>query len=99
MDALLEAGASISLYDPVAAGKVREQYGDRVSVPAKSYTALENADGLIIATEWREFHYPDFERMAELMRERVIFDGRNLFNPKLLEQHGFHYISVGRPCV
>ena len=99
VDALLEAGASISLYDPVAAGKVREQYGDRVSVPAKSYTALENADGLIIATEWREFHYPDLERMAELMRERVIFDGRNLFNPKLLEQHGFHYISVGRPCV
>ena len=97
IDALLDAGMQVAVYDPVAGPRVSEHYGERVSVAAKSYAALEQSDGLVIATEWREFHYPDFERMAGLMRERVIFDGRNLYNPKVPTQHGFRYFSVGRP--
>lgn len=99
IDALLDAGAAVAVYDPVAGQKVRAHYGDRVAVAQKSYMALEGADGLVIATEWREFHHPDFERMAGLMRERVIFDGRNLYNPKTVAAAGFQYFSVGRAAV
>jgi len=97
IDALLEKGAEVVVYDPVAGKKVREHYGKRVAVAPKSYASLEQADGLAITTEWREFHHPDFERMAGLMREPVIFDGRNLYNPKYLATHGFKYFSIGRP--
>jgi len=99
IDALLEAGASVCVYDPVAGPSVRAHYGDRVDVAAKYYASLEGADGLAICTEWREFHRPDFERMAGLMRERVVFDGRNLYTPKALAGHGFRYFSIGRPSV
>lgn len=99
IDALLNAGASIIAYDPVAGQKLREHYGDRIMVAAKSYSVLENADGLVIATEWREFHHPDFERMGSMMRQRVIFDGRNLYSPRVLAQQGFRYFSIGRPSV
>ena len=99
LDALLECGASVAVYDPVAGPRVREQYGSRVEVVAKSYAVLENADGLVISTEWREFHYPDFERMAKLMREPIIFDGRNLYNPRIMTAHGFKYFSIGRANV
>ena len=96
LDALLEQGATVVMYDPVAGPRVRQQYGSRVTVAAKSYAVLENADGLVISTEWREFHHPDFERMAGLMRERVIFDGRNLYTPRIMASHGFKYFSIGR---
>ena len=99
IDALLEAGASVAVYDPVAGPKVREHFGDQVIVGVKNYAVLEGADGLVIATEWREFHNPDFERMAEIMRERTIFDGRNLYSPKQVAAKGFHYFSIGRPAV
>jgi UDPglucose 6-dehydrogenase len=99
IDALLDAGASVVAYDPVAGQKLREFYGDRITVEAKSYSVLENADGLVIATEWREFHHPDFARMGSMMRQRVIFDGRNLYSPRILAQQGFKYFSVGRPSV
>ncbi len=99
IDALLEAGAEVSVYDPVAAANVREHYGDRVTVAPKQYAAIEGADGLAIATEWREFHRPDFDRMAAAMRERVVFDGRNLYTPKELAKHGFRYLSIGRADV
>jgi UDPglucose 6-dehydrogenase len=97
IDALLDAGASVTVYDPVAGPKLGVMYGDRIDVVAKNYTALDGADGLVIVTEWNEFRRPDYERMAESMREKVIFDGRNLYTPKVLIQHGFRYFSVGRP--
>jgi UDPglucose 6-dehydrogenase len=97
IDTLLEAGAAVAAYDPVAGPKLREHYGDRIAIGAKNYGVLEGVHGLIIATEWREFHNPDFQRMAATMRERVIFDGRNLYAPKVLAGHGFHYFSIGRP--
>lgn len=99
IDTLLDAGAKVSVYDPVASAKLRAHYGARVDVAAKSYSAIEGVDGLVIATEWREFHHPDFERMAAIMRDKVIFDGRNLFSPKIMASHGFRYYSIGRPPV
>lgn len=99
IDALLAAGAEVSAYDPVAAPKVRERYGDRITLVRKYYEALDGADGLVIATEWNEFRRPDYERMRELMRAPVIFDGRNIYTPEVMREHGFTYYSIGRPAV
>ncbi len=97
IDALLADGASVVAFDPVAGPKLRDIYGDRITVSAKNYDALEGADALVVATEWREFQRPDYERMVELMREPVIFDGRNTYTPEVLARHGFTYYSIGRP--
>jgi UDPglucose 6-dehydrogenase len=99
IDGLLEAGAGVCAYDPVAGPKLTKRYGDRIDIAPKMYPCLEDADGLVIATEWREFHFPDFERMAGLMRRQVVFDGRNLYNPKTIADAGFTYHSIGRPPV
>jgi len=77
--------------------RLQKHYGDTVQVIPKYYAALEGADGLVITTEWNEFRRPDYTRMGELMRERVIFDGRNLYTPAVMKQHGFRYFSIGRP--
>ena len=97
LDALLDAGAEVALFDPVAGPKVHEKYGDRVAVSQKMYDALEDADGLVISTEWREFRNPDVERMGDLMKQKKIFDGRNLYIPQTLADLGFNYFSIGRP--
>lgn len=96
IDALLDAGAAIHAYDPVAGKNLAALYGDRIQIARKNYDALADADGLVICTEWNEFRRPDYDRMAELMRERVIFDGRNLYTPATLKRNGFKYFSVGR---
>lgn len=96
IDALLDAGAEVVVYDPVAGPRIQALYGDRVVVAHKGYAAIEGADGLVIATEWNEFRRPDYERMADLMREKVIFDGRNLYTPSVLARNGFQYYSIGR---
>ncbi len=97
MDGLCEAGAKVRVYDPVAGQRLQQHYGDTVEVVPKYYAALEGADGLVITTEWNEFRRPDYARMGELMRERVIFDGRNLYTPSVMKQNGFRYFSIGRP--
>jgi UDPglucose 6-dehydrogenase len=94
---ILERGASVRAYDPVAGKIASETLGDNVVVVKRNYDALQDADGLIIATEWNEFRYPDFKRMASLMKERVIFDGRNIYSAKTIREHGFTYYSIGRP--
>jgi len=99
IDGLIKAGAEVAVYDPVAANKLRAHYGDRVSIAAKYYHAIQDADGLVIVTEWNEFRRPDYARMAESMRRPVIFDGRNLYTPGVMEQHGFTYFSIGRAPV
>ena len=99
IDALLEAGASVSVYDPAASKRLESNYAERIRICTKNYAALEKADGLIICTEWNEFRRPDYERMASLMNEKVIFDGRNLYTPSVLQQAGFRYFSIGRPAV
>ncbi len=96
IDAMLAAGVTLRVHDPEALANVRTQYGDKLLYCDKPYGALEGADGLAIVTEWSEFRNPDFEVMRRLMRGHVIFDGRNLYDPKTPTQHGFTYHSIGR---
>lgn len=97
IDGLLEQGATVAVSDPVAGPFLTERYGDRITFAARCYDALKDADALVICTEWREYHRPDFAKMGELMRERVIFDGRNLYTPKVVADQGFRYFCIGRP--
>ena len=99
IDALIKEGATICAFDPEAMKNVRELIGDRIDYAESQYTALKNADALIIATEWNEFRTPDFSKIAATLKNKVIFDGRNLFDLATLEQLGFHYESVGRAIV
>lgn len=96
IEALLDAGAVVRAYDPEAARVARGIFGDRIAYAATNYEALDGADCLAIVTEWSEFRRPDFERMRGLMRQPVVFDGRNLFTPDQMKQHGFTYSSIGR---
>ncbi len=99
IQALCDAGAEVIAYDPVASEKLKEKFGDKITIVHKYYQALENVDGLIISTEWNEFRRPDYQRMGTLMREKTIFDGRNLYTPSVMAENGFKYISIGRPAV
>ena len=94
---LLKAGAKVSVYDPEAIPTARRIFGRTVSYARVGYDALEGADCLVLATEWSEFRLPNFDRMRRLMRKPVIFDGRNVFAPDQMTQHGFTYYSIGRP--
>ena len=96
IEALLVAGARVQAYDPKASGVAKGLFGNRVTFAAGNYEALKGADGLAIVTEWNEFRRPDFARMRTLMRTPVVFDGRNLFTPEQMQQHGFTYYSIGR---
>jgi UDPglucose 6-dehydrogenase len=99
IDALLEADADVVVYDPVAERNLVHMYDERITIVPKNYAAIQQADGLVITTEWNEFRRPDYERMASLMREKVIFDGRNLYTASVLKKLGFRYFSIGRPSV
>ena len=96
IDALLAAGVHCRVHDPEAMPNVRAQYGDKLTYCDRPYGALEGADGLAIVTEWQEFRNPDFEVMRRLLREKVIFDGRNLYEPRQMAQLGFTYYGIGR---
>jgi UDPglucose 6-dehydrogenase len=96
IDALLAEGVQLRVHDPEALNNVRAIYKDRLIYCDRPYGALEGADGLAIVTEWQEFRHPDFELMRRLLRQPVIFDGRNLFEPKTLTGHSFTYYSIGR---
>jgi UDPglucose 6-dehydrogenase len=96
IDAMLAEGVRLRVHDPEALPGVRAQYGSRLVYCDRPYGALEGADGLAIVTEWQEFRRPDFEVMRRLLREPVIFDGRNLYEPKTLHSYGFTYYSIGR---
>lgn len=97
IDELTKAGATITAYDPEAMPNVKAQLGDTILYASNKYQALENADALIIATEWGEFRTPDFELMEQTLgKNKIIFDGRNLFNVNMLCEIGFTYYSIGR---
>jgi UDPglucose 6-dehydrogenase len=98
-DALINAGAEITAFDPEAMGNVKNQWGDKIQYATDRYECLIGADALVIATEWNEFRTPDFGIMANNLKHRVIFDGRNVFTPKEMKKYGFHYESVGRAKV
>ena len=99
IERLLKGGARVRAYDPVALEEARRIYGGRggeFTLCRSAYEAAEHADALAIATEWQEFRSPDFERLKSLMREPLIFDGRNLYDPAVLARFGFTYYGVGR---
>ncbi len=93
---LLERGGSVKAYDPEAAEYARKLLGDRIEYTEASYDALEGADALLLITEWTEFREPDFERIADTLKRKIIFDGRNIWNPKMLRKMGFIYHGIGR---
>lgn len=97
---LQAAGATVSAYDPEAMNNVAKLYGDgSVSFGIDEYAVLENADALVICTEWSLFRTPDFTRMKKLLRRPAIFDGRNLYGLDQMEENGFYYVSIGRAVV
>lgn len=99
MDQLLDAGCSISVFDPEAMSNIEAIYGDKIDYAETQYDTLIDADALCIITEWSVFRTPDFAKMRKLMKAPVIFDGRNLFALDQLEEEGFHYESIGRKMV
>ena len=96
IEALLKAGAEVHAHDPEALVEAQRIFGDRVHYHRVNYDALKGADALLVITEWNEFRRPDFERMRQLMKHPVIFDGRNIYDPSAMRQLGFTYYSVGR---
>jgi UDPglucose 6-dehydrogenase len=96
IDTLLAEGVALRVHDPEALANLRAIYGDRLAYCDRPYGALEGADGLAIVTEWQEFRNPDFEVMKRLLRQPVIFDGRNIYEPRTVAGHGFTYYSIGR---
>lgn len=96
IDALTALGATVVAYDPEAMPNVKSQIGEKIRYAENQYEALQNADALIIATEWSEFRTPDFDRIENILMNKVIFDGRNLFEVEKMASLGYHYESIGR---
>ena len=99
IDELVKAGASVAAFDPEAMKNVRDLIGDKISFTENQYDALNNCEALIIATEWSEFRTPEFEKMTERMKNKVIFDGRNVFDLAQMQELGFYYESIGRKII
>lgn len=98
MEALWQAGASVQAFDPKAMEEAQRIYGSRddLTLAGTKEAALKNADALIIVTEWQAFRAPDFDLLSQRLKQPLIFDGRNLFDPQRLSKRGFTYVSVGR---
>ena len=96
INALTNAGATLTAYDPEAMTNVKAQIGDKINYAENQYQALEGAAALIIATEWSEFRTPDFDLMEQKIGNKIIFDGRNLFDIYKMKDLKYQYISVGR---
>ncbi|OGI01349.1 MAG: UDP-glucose 6-dehydrogenase [Candidatus Melainabacteria bacterium GWF2_37_15] len=96
INTLLEKGASIIAYDPKATDEAKRIFGNTITYVTSSYDALIGADALILATEWNEFRRPDFERIKKSLKNPVIFDGRNQYDVKRMQERGFDYICVGK---
>ena len=99
IEGLLERGARVVAHDPVAIDEARHHLGDRIEYVRTNYDALDGADALVIHTEWHPYRSPDFERMREAMRTPLVIDGRNLYDPQDMAEHGFAYVSIGRAPV
>ncbi len=96
INALLEMGAKVQSYDPKAVESAKFYFGDKISYAKNAYEALENADCLLLLTEWNEFRRPDFERVKHLLKNPVIFDGRNQYEPSRMLEKGFEYHQIGK---
>ena len=96
IEKLLHAGAKVKAYDPAAINETKKMLGNNIEYASDQYEALINVDAFVLMTEWSEFHLPDFNRMAGLMKGKVIFDGRNIYDPAQLRKMGFTYFGIGR---
>ncbi len=96
MNALLEKGAKLTVFDPEAMHNIEKRFGNRLTYANSMYEALENADALVICTEWSIFRSPSFSKVKELLTAPVIFDGRNLYSVEEMVKEGFKYVSIGR---
>ncbi|HRD42585.1 MAG TPA: UDP-glucose/GDP-mannose dehydrogenase family protein [Ferruginibacter sp.] len=99
IDVLVDEGAVVTAFDPEAMENVKQLIRDKINYSENQYDALKGADALVIATEWNEFRTPDFDQVLALLKNKVIFDGRNLFELEQMKDLGFHYESVGRAKV
>jgi UDPglucose 6-dehydrogenase len=103
VEELISRGAAIVAYDPEAAAAVQrlvgDKYGDKFQFVRRHYDACEGADALVIVTEWPKFREPDFTYLRELLKQPVIFDGRNVYELAMMKQQGFTYYSIGRPTI
>ncbi len=99
IDELLKAGAEITAFDPEAMDNVKNVMNDKIQYANNQYEAIENADALLIATEWAVFRNPDFEKMNALLNKKIIFDGRNLYDLDSMAQRNYYYNSIGRKTV
>jgi UDPglucose 6-dehydrogenase len=99
IDELLKEEARLTVFDPEAMSHVRELIGDQIEYAENQYEAINGCDALLIVTEWNEFRTPDFDKMASLMKQKLIFDGRNVFDPEQMKSLGFYYESVGRKTI
>lgn len=97
--ALLIEGAEIKAYDPEAQANVEKIFGNKISFGSDLYDTIDGADALLVVTEWPEFRTPEFEKIEKLMKNKVIFDGRNVFEPDQMAELGFDYYSIGRQPV
>ena len=96
IERLLKAGARVKAYDPAAINETKKLLGNSIEYSSDPYEAVVNVDALALMTEWSEFHLPDFNRMSESMKGKVIFDGRNIYDPDQLRKLGFTYFGIGR---
>ena len=94
---LLEAGAKIKAFDPEAMDNVKEIIGDKITFCDNQYDAIEDADALAVITEWNAFRTPDYNKILSSLKEPIVFDGRNVFDPEDMKERGFVYSSIGRP--
>jgi UDPglucose 6-dehydrogenase len=94
---LLGRGAEVRAFDPKAVENTRGVFGDGVEFTGEGYEAVADADALIVVTEWNEFRFPDFDRIKRSLRQPVVFDGRNVYQPESMAELGFEYYSIGRP--
>ncbi len=99
MEALLKKGPKLQVFDPEAMPNIQKRFGATLNYCDSMYDALKNADALLICTEWSIFRTPDYDKLKQLLKNPVIFDGRNLYNVNDMEMEGFTYISVGRKAV
>ncbi|MBN2632254.1 MAG: UDP-glucose/GDP-mannose dehydrogenase family protein [Bacteroidales bacterium] len=93
---LLNEGAVVRAYDPAAMKETEKVMGDKIFYASDPYEAVRGADAMVLMTEWSEFHLPDFRNMAMIMKEKVVFDGRNIYNPEEIRNMGFTYFGIGR---
>ena len=99
IDELTKLGAKITAFDPEAMDNIKNLIGDSIQYVSNQYDALQGADALLIATEWSVFRNPDFSKIENMLSNKVIFDGRNVFDLDFMTEKGFHYESIGRKTI